>query len=236
MTNTSDNRQKNRSAAQQNSAQAPRARAAKGIPGKAPTAGAPVGASQGAAGRPSAADPAARATRLGAATTKEGGRSVAIGVGIAVVVIGVVIGLCVWFFAGSGKSIFDSNAQEGQAPYKTQAEIQAELDRIVEEGMFNISIASVIEFEDGTSEGVAYIENVPGNPYNMQVTITDDASGDVLYKSGVIKPNQYIPNIRLEKDLDAGTYPATATFKAYDTDTNEEVGQAAAKITLEVMG
>ena len=85
--------------------------------------------------------------------------------------------------------------------------------------MFNISIASAIQFADGTSSGTAYIENVPGNRYNMQVVITDDATKEVLYESGVLAPNQFIEDITLAKDLEPGTYNATATFKALDPTT-----------------
>lgn len=154
---------------------------------------------------------------------------------LVIVVVAIAVWLAIWLFACNGSSLFDPNAQTGQAPYKTDEEIQAELDRVVEEGMFNIAIASVIEFEDGTSEGTAYIENVPGNHYNMQVTITEDETGDVLYESGVLAPNQYIEKIALAKDLEPGTYEATATFKALDTTTFDEVGEAAAKVSLVVV-
>ena len=40
----------------------------------------------------------------------------------------------------------------------------------------------------------------------------------------------------LSQDLDAGSYAATATFHALDPDTLDEVGQAAAKVTLNVLG
>lgn len=151
------------------------------------------------------------------------------------VVAALLVWLLIWLFACNGSSLFDPNARNGQAPYKTQEEMQAELDRVVDEGMFNISIASAIEFADGNASGTAYIENVPGNPYNMQVTITEDSTGDVLYESGVLAPNQYIENITLTKDLDEGVYSATATFSALDQTTYEEVGQAAAKLTLNVL-
>ncbi len=155
---------------------------------------------------------------------------------IGLVLAAVAVWLCVWLFACNGSALFDANAQDGQAPYKTQEEIQAELDRVVEEGMFNISIASIIQFDDGTSPGTAYIENVPGNRYLMKVTITSDDTGDVLYESGVLKPNQFIEQIVLTQDLEAGSYPATATFSALDETTYDEVGQAAAKITIDVLG
>ena len=151
------------------------------------------------------------------------------------VVAALAVWLLIWLFACNGSSFFDPAARTGQAPYKTEEEMQAELDRVIEEGMFNISIASIIEFENGSAPGTAYIENVPGNRYNMQVTITDDDTGDVLYESGVLQPNQYIEDIVLTKDLDAGTYDATATFTALDPTTYEQVGQAGAKISLNVV-
>lgn len=147
-----------------------------------------------------------------------------------------VAGLALWFALGRPADLFDPNAKSGQAPYKTAEEMQAELDRIVEEGMFNISIASVIEFDDGMAPGTAYIENVPGNRYLMQVALTLDDTGETVYESKAIKPDSYVESITLSSDLDAGTYPATATFTALDTESHEEVGKAAAKVTLIVKG
>lgn len=139
-----------------------------------------------------------------------------------------------WWFLGGGNNFFDSKAVSGQAPYKTQEEIVAELNRVVEEGMLNISIASLIEFDNGEAEGTAYIENVPSNRYVLRVTIKLDSTGETVYQSGGLRPDSYIEKIKLSQDLPAGTYPATATFVAYDPDSLEEVGQASARITLQV--
>lgn len=153
---------------------------------------------------------------------------------IIVLAVLIVAAIIVAAVALNGSGFYDDAAKEGQAPYKTEEEMRAEMDRSVEDGMLNISIASMIEFQDGTSSGTAYIENVPSNKYDMKVTITLDSNGDVVYQSKALKPNSYIETIKLDKDLDAGTYPATATFTAYEPDSQEEVGQAAAKITLVV--
>lgn len=157
---------------------------------------------------------------------------------IAIAIILVVLiasgAFCAWWFLGGGNGFFDSAAVSGQAPYKTQEEITAELNRVVEEGMLNISIASLIEFEDGESEGIAYIENVPSNRYVLKVSIKLDSTGEMVYQSAGLRPDSYIEKIRLTEDLPAGTYPATATFVAYDPDTLEEVGQAFAKVTIQV--
>ena len=52
----------------------------------------------------------------------------------------------------------------------------------------------------------------------------------------MLQPNQFIEEVVLARDLEPGTYDATATFLALDPTTYEEVGQAAAKITLNVQG
>ncbi|WP_165063082.1 hypothetical protein [Adlercreutzia sp. ZJ154] len=122
----------------------------------------------------------------------------------------------------------------GQLEGKTQEEIQAELDRVVDEGMFNISIASTVQFESGTSEGELRIENVPSNHYLMRVVVTRDDTGEQIYETDLIEPNYHIQADTLDVDLSAGVYECTATFHAYDQQTEEEVGQAAAKIEITV--
>ncbi len=162
----------------------------------------------------------------------KGKRNIIIAICAAVIIV-VIAGALV-FANVSGNAFFDSSAQSGQPSYKTPEEIEAERNRQMEEGMLNISIASVIEFENGTSPGTAFIENVPSNKYVLKVTITTDNNGEVVYQSGGIKPDSFIETITLSKPLAAGTYPATATFVAYNPDTLQEVGQANAKVTLVV--
>lgn len=192
-----------------------------------------VGANDNGMRRPSAPRSGKNGTGSAANATPAGKRTILVVIGI--IVAAIAIWVLVWLFACNGNGLLDPTARDGQAPYKTAEEMQAELDRVVEEGMFNISIQSNIIFDNGESSGTANIENVPGNHYLMQVVITDDDTGDLLYESGILKPNQFIEKITLAKDLDAGTYNATATFKALDETTYDEVGQAAAKVTISVL-
>lgn len=122
----------------------------------------------------------------------------------------------------------------GQLDNKSVEEIQAELDRIVEEGMMQISIASMVEFADGTSEGELRIENAPSNKYAMQVDIKRNDTGEVIYTSDVLDPNYHIQFAPLDVDLPAGTYDCIATFHALEQGSHEEKGQAAAKVTIVV--
>lgn len=184
---------------------------------------------------PGAPRPQATA-RPAAAQAARPSRRPAIVIAILCAVAAVAVWLAVWLFACNGSSLFDPDAQTGQAPYKTQEEMQAELDRVVEEGMFNISIASTVQLETGTSEGDLRIENVPSNPYLMQVVITRDDTGDAVYTTDMIEPNHHIQRDTLDADLDPGSYECTATFYACDPETEEVVGQAAAKMLVVVSG
>lgn len=160
-------------------------------------------------------------------------RNLIILIGAIVVIALVALGVFL-FSGGSNSGFYDPDAKEGQASYKTLEEIEAERNRQMQEGMLNISIASQIEFENGSSEGTAFIENVPSNKYVLKVTITTDNNGEVVYQSGGIRPDSTIETIKLSEPLGAGVYPATATFTAFDPDSLQEVGQAAAKVTLVV--
>ena len=128
----------------------------------------------------------------------------------------------------------DPNAAVGQFEGKTEEEIQAELDKIVEEGMFNISINSTVYMQSGTDEAELRIENIAANHHLMSVQLTRDDTGEVLYTSGIIEPGYYIQKVPLDVVLPKGSYTATAMFTAYDLETEEAVGQAGAKITIEV--
>ena len=130
---------------------------------------------------------------------------------------------------------FDTAAMEGRIQTMTEEEIQQELNRVVEEGMFNISIASSIVFESPTAQGQARIENVPSNRYHMQVTIALDETGETVYASNLIRPGYSIEYITLNRQLPPGEYNATAVFSAITQQEMQLFGQAAAQIKLYVM-
>lgn len=56
----------------------------------------------------------------------------------------------------------DPHATVGQYEGKSEAEIQAELDKVVQEGMFNISINPDIRMTSGRAEAELRVENNSG--------------------------------------------------------------------------
>lgn len=100
------------------------------------------------------------------------------------------------------------------------------------------SMAKTVKLENGLAEGYFNIINNETNVYNQLVEIyTIDAEGnlqDLIYKSGIIEIGQVLPYAKLSANLPAGTYSCVAHFLALDTETNEHIGTAGVRITVEV--
>ena len=154
----------------------------------------------------------------------------------AIIALLLALSLVIWFAffrdTGYDRYEFDTEAMAGRIQKMTEEEIQEELNRVVEEGMFNISIASAIVFESPTGEGEARIENIEANRYHMQVDLFLDETGDKIYSSKLIQPGYSIENIKLTKKLEPGVYEATAVFSAITQEEKALFGQAAAQVKL----
>lgn len=126
-------------------------------------------------------------------------------------------------------------AEIGQLDGKTNQEIEEALNAVVEEGSMAISINMNPVFLNGDAEGTLKIENSPANHYGQRVIITLDDTGEEIYDSGYMPVNSHIQSDKLSVHLDKGEYVATATFTAYDEESQIEVGQAAAKIQISIL-
>ena len=153
---------------------------------------------------------------------------------LVLLIASIAVACLVAFYMCDAENNRDRNADFGQLEGKSAAEIQEMLNQQVEEGMFNISIAQLVEFENGSAQGNWEIENIPGNRYLMQVTVTRDDNGDVVYESGIIDPNYHIQRAPLKYNLPKGDYECTAVFSALDPETEEMIGQAGAKVVVRV--
>ncbi len=142
-----------------------------------------------------------------------------------------VAGVGAFFALSQPENLYDDGTLEGIAPNKTQAEIQAELNRVVDESMFDISIASVIESTDGKT-GKAYIENVPGNHYDLKVSLVPEDQDDPIFESKA--PGNYFEDITFAYPLDDGIHQAVAHFTAFDRESHEEIGAVDAQVVISV--
>ena len=133
------------------------------------------------------------------------------------------------------KQIFDltvdEDAKQGHIETRTDEEIQAELNRLVEEGMMTISINLRPVFADGQSNGHLRIENVPNNKYSQIVEIYRADTNEKIYKSKQIPVGGSIEYDRLLIDLDAGEYPCVAYVSSVDS-SGSVIGKAGAELLL----
>ena len=58
------------------------------------------------------------------------------------------------------------------------------------------------------------------------------SSGEVIYSSGAIYPNQFVENVALATPLAKGEYPAKATINIYDPESKEKQGVTEAELTI----
>lgn len=130
--------------------------------------------------------------------------------------------------------VWDTNAEEGGLEGQSEEEIQAELNKKVEEGMINISMNTSPVFADGTSEGNLMIVNSSANHYPQIVYIVRNDTNEEIYRSGGIPVGSKIENAPLDVDLPAGTYECTAYFNNADSQTGAFLGTAGAEINITV--
>ncbi|GAX46508.1 hypothetical protein [Pseudolactococcus reticulitermitis] len=102
----------------------------------------------------------------------------------------------------------------------------------VDDSRFNMMIASTAKIDTQTQQGTLNIKNPQTNRYPINVVITDDQNGDVIYTSGAIEPGEEVNHVQLEKTLAKGTHQATARFSLYDPKTKAKKGEVAAGVSV----
>ncbi len=104
-------------------------------------------------------------------------------------------------------------------------------NRDLVEQMQYISMERQIFLESSLAAGTARIANDADCSYSCRVTIMRDATGEVIYQSGLLEPGYYIEEIYLTTDLRNGYYPCTAVWDFY-TEDEEYAGETAWKIVV----
>lgn len=129
---------------------------------------------------------------------------------------------------------YEANVVAGDIPGKSKEERQRELDSIVEEGMLAMSINATPSGRGvGSERSVNWLIENPSNQGKLiRVEIYRDDTGEKIYETGAIKPGSYVEAAPPDVNLPIGEYDCTARFYTYRLETEEYIGQAAAKIKL----
>ena len=88
----------------------------------------------------------------------------------------------------------------------------------------------------GASRGINWLIENPSNQGKLiRVEVTLDETGEKIYETGAIPPGSYVAEAPPDVKLEAGVYECTAMFYAYREETEEYIGQAAAKLKLTLL-
>lgn len=122
---------------------------------------------------------------------------------------------------------YDKKAKNGLMPG-----VEAGSFDNIDEGKFVYVVNKNISLKDAKSEANILIYNPKQNSFNLSLTIT--VNGEEIYKTDVLKPNQYIENDYFDIELSKGEYDGEIEVIAYDKDTNakQEVYTDKVKITV----
>lgn len=128
-----------------------------------------------------------------------------------------------------GSSISGYVIGSGIEPNLTEEEIQALLNKQVDESKIAFSIYSEPVFEG--KKGVIMFANPRYSAHNIDLVVTLD--GKEIIKTGKISPDQYIEEITLTgKALKKGKHKAIGTIRAYDKETDKLIGQVEVDMTI----
>lgn len=101
--------------------------------------------------------------------------------------------------------------------------------------MYNVNISSEIVIDNLSYTGQANIMNIQNYNESMKVDITLEETEELIYQSGYINSEEMIENITITKELEIGTYPATATFNVYNKETKELLTQVVLMINIKIV-
>lgn len=115
-------------------------------------------------------------------------------------------------------------------------QIMDDMTEQVQEGYFETYMTTDWIFPDGSSEASdAMLGNSPNNTKPIRCELLLDETGEKLFETNVIPVGALVSPIKLNKDLDAGTYDATCMIylmNEKDDGTFEDYSDAGFKVSL----
>ena len=123
----------------------------------------------------------------------------------------------------------------GIMPGMTPEEIQRYLNEQADKSKFVIDINSYLEFDNANSEAYLRLINGKNSAYAIKLVVRLEDSNELIYKSPLVKPEQYIEYIKLSKKLKAGSYRAIGTYEFYDLEnTDVKVSEQEVVLNIEI--
>ena len=159
-------------------------------------------------------------------------------IGGLIIILLVVIVVVLYMNSNKDQYALENNVRVGNVENLSEAERQAQMQEVVDNGMIAISInATPFISISSPGEGVNWVLQNPENQQKyIRVEVRLDETNELIYETGMLPPNTYIDSAPINIDLGVGVYPCTATFYGYKLDTQVFVGQAGAKVDLTVVG
>ena len=158
----------------------------------------------------------------GPATSRPSRRALALGGGALVALVLAALGLWVALGGGADSLEGDVNARQGSLHAATVE---------VPEGGFQLVLNQTPTASAGSDVLNVEFENPPANAYTGTLTLYLE-DGRVLGVTPAVEPGWYVKDLRMNEQLPAGTYPATAEV-ALERD-GQQVGQSTAAVEVRV--
>jgi hypothetical protein len=177
-------------------------------------------------------------------TPKKGGKGKGkLAIIICLIVVIVLLGVIIFLLLRKK----DEPAPPQQAADPSQRDVlvnEDNLDRVLDEmsksslppDNYEATMNSTWNFPDGEQASPnAYVENSTSNQNDVYFDLELSDTGEVIYESPVIPVGSHLDKIKLDKDLDAGTYECVLTYHLLDEKQNT-LGTVKMVVTVIVEG
>lgn len=115
------------------------------------------------------------------------------------------------------------------------ARIESDIDEKVAKGMFETYMNTNWEFPDGKSASSnAVMGNSASNQYPFWFTVTLEDTNEIVFTSSLLPLGTKLQEVKLEKELKKGTYPAVVSIHMVDEKGVEVESNMGFNITLSV--
>lgn len=146
-------------------------------------------------------------------------------IGLLVIII-VAMGIAIFYLAGKQEKAADINKKSEKRDVLVTEDnvddMREELENETPAPSYTVTMNHTWNFEDGKAKSSnAYVANDSENLYDVYFEVNLESDNTLVYSSPIIPIGKETRNFALDKDLEAGTYPAIITYYLVDKDQNE---------------